>query len=380
MLSGSGLASHLGLGSIFGFDSSSSSSLSSSSSSQSTASLPSATSKSGPQNWTWYTFYDPAGPVGCLWDSASKPISSDQARVEYRAYLVVNYPLFTVLFRSWVTSLHHCFIEESQPLTYGMLVAIQRGTEFMSSSASLASLQELEAALARPIDRFADGRFEMEKRAILERWISLEHVSFSPTGNVFQDASMKQRGMDLVKEAALFAKASGSGSSFASLLSNLKEDLELIFSLAHDKVEAEIGVVLADAESAARSSRAAAPNALSLVSSRSAQRLTDEQKQLLREGKLRMDRSGIGYSGDIWDKPVSSSESWLVLWLLFRLSLLLGLAQHKPGGTKTFFNLRPLGRKMLLWSVLVLFVGLWIVSRLGKLDLSWLDFADDDDE
>ncbi len=93
-----------------------------------------------------------------------------------------------------------------------------------------------------------------------------------------------------------------------------------------------------------------------------------------------MDRGGIGFLGDAWDKPVSSTENYVMLWILFRISLLLGLAERKPNATKTYFNLRPLGNKLFLWSIVVLVLVIFLFSRMGKINFGGMFELENEEE
>ena len=132
------------------------------------------------------------------------------------------------------------------------------------------------------MDRFSDGRFELEKRTILERWSELERTPFSASSNMFQDPVMRGKALDLLKQACLFEKVSSENhTSFKSLIANLKEDFEFIFSLSRETIDAQVAAILAEAEAARKSHRAAPPTS-SLAMRTKLKALTEEEKQQLK--------------------------------------------------------------------------------------------------
>ena len=274
-------------------------------------------------------------------------------------------------------------MEQTQPLSFNVLVNLERLLEIFANPNVLSVLRELDATLHQPLDRFSDGRLEVEKRMALERWMALEHAAFPPY-TLFGDLQVNGMVMDLLTEAAVFARMSPEGKKdwFKSMMDDLVRNCETVFGVMRGDLEARIAAASRELESSSRASsqyfgRGGASESGSSVSnvsntSRGFAKLTHEQQQLLRDGKLRMERTNIGFIGDVWDRPVSSQESWIALWLLFRFSLLVGLAERRPGATKTFFNLRPLGSKVVLWSVLVIVVAVFLFSKMGSVSFDFL--------
>ncbi len=324
-----------------------------------------------PQNWAWYTFDNPAAPLGALWPATPLPDVHPLAQ-EIRAFVVANYPLYSLLFRTWLVALHEHFVEQTQPLSYALLLALEKMLELLTASSVLLVLRELESAIHQPLDRFSDGRLEIEKRVVLERWMVLEHAAHPPL-NLLSDAHVAELAVDLLKEVSVFSRLSNEAKSsvFKGLIFSLSRELEVMFGFARADLEARVAAAAsASVPSASQSQSSQRVGGGAAVGT--TMRLTQEQQAMLRDGRLRMDQSGIGFIGDVWDKPVSSSESFVVLWILFRLSLLLGLAERKPNATKTYLNLRPLGSKAVLWALVVVIVAVVIVTRLARLDLSGL--------
>jgi hypothetical protein len=348
-----------------------------------TAGGTSAIALKAPQNWGWFTFYDTNAPLGALWMAARATPAGDAhpTAADIRAVVTANYPLYSLLLRAWLLALHEHFVEQTQPLSYGLLVSLERIIDLMTSGPVLAVLRELETTIHQPLDRFADGRLELEKRQVLERWMVLEHSSMAP-GSLFADPHLAELAVDLLKEAFVYARLSTEVKTpvLQGLVSALARQTEVLFAFPRGELDARLEAALLSARGSTEQSASAA-RATGVEGLRGApSRLSQEQQSLLRQGKLRMDRSGIGFLGDAWDKPVSSSESYIVLWILFRISLLLGLAERKPNATKTYFNLRPLGNKLFLWSIVVLVIAVVVVSRLSTISFGGMFDLDDEDE
>jgi hypothetical protein len=323
-----------------------------------------------PKNWSWFTFYDPMQPLAVTSPSESSTLA------DVRGAIVYGYPFYVPLVRTWIEALHAHHVEQTQPLSMELLVGLERLWGVISSPLVLSVLRELDSALHQPLDRFSDGRLEIEKRSVLERWMTLEHSSHT-FGLFFADAHLNALVIDLMKEVAMFGRLSSEGrsSAFKTVSENLVRYCERIFGIS----KTEIDEAVAAASSAMNVATSRTSSSSSSPSPSGGLRLTSEQRAMLREGRLHMDRSNAVFLGDTWDKPVTSSESWVALWILFRLSLLLGLAERKPNATKTYLSLRPLGHKIVLWGVVVLIVAAFVVSRLGKISFGSL-FAFDDEE
>ncbi len=323
-----------------------------------------------PQNWSWYTFCDPLVSLATTTSNTEAAASTEFMHQDVRATVVANFAFYLPLLRTWTESLHGYHVEQTQPLSLEVLIGVERIWSVLSSPQVLPVLRELDVALHQPLDRFSDGKLELDKRLVLERWMALEHSAYS-AGLFFSDHHLSSLASDWLKEMFLFGRLSSDGqsSTFKQISDGLARCSDLLFGVSRSEIDVRVASAALEMSS---SSQGAAQSAASSKTSSSAQRLSAEQRAMLRDGRLYMERGNAVFVGDVWDRPVTSSESWVALWLLFRFSLLCGLAERRTNATKTYFNLRPLGSKLLLWSLVVLILAVFVISRLGRISLGGL--------
>lgn len=431
------------LASVFGAapTASSSSSLSSASSLSSSSSSPSSASAlavlSLPQNWGWFTFFDVTKPVGA-WPPATghamgsagtaigaasgvlSSVESGASRLgyvtasaelsmEYRGYVAYNFALYTPLLRAWIAAARELFVQQSQPLNPLFLIALSNALRFFRAPPLVTLLHEMGEAMRAPADHHyggvtrASSSTEMEQRIVAERWAHLEHCVFPHTA-VDGGLSGERVLSDLLRECHRFVRmAAVSGWSLWGASTQAADAAVLRQSMA-DVTECAVALFALDAVALDRQLAQDADDDKAQQQQSQAQRhaqlgglggsaggplfgaplnrhmqpLTDEQRAQLRMGQLRMDRGRVSFEGDPWAKPVASFESPLLLWLLLRVSVLLGLVD--PSTRKTYLNLRPLGKRAVVWGLVGLLVCAWLLARLGSLDLGSLLAADDGED
>ena len=385
-ISASQVVSYFGLSSIFGSDSPSFGIVSSAPSSSSSSSMTPV-----PENWSWYTFHDPSATLNTkISDEKEKAAFKDVVKsLDKRSCIMFNYPFYIALLRTWIACLYDNFIDQAQPLSYGLVVAYEEMLATFCEEDVLKILQDVEESLSQNVShRYLDGRVEMEKRILMERWAQLERSTYPLTSvTFFGDEQMKQRILKLVKEARRFSQVYTVQSDLDSRLGYLDRHCQKLFSLSASEMESLktsneqkqtgdssfFGLNLSSITSAGSSGH------MSMDVSRGP--LSEQDKTDLRLGKYRMDKGGIAYQGDVWDKPVSSYESYAVLWILYRVSIVFGFAQRKADGTtKTFLNLRPLGKKVMFLVLLLLVLLIAILRSMQGINFSVLFELDDDEE
>ncbi len=280
-------------------------------------------------------------------------------------------------------------MRQAQPLNALFLITLHTAVTHLNAMPLGTLLRELENIANQPFDRFAGGARvatgEMEKRIMQDRWTLLEHGTLPST-----DAQSQRLCVNLLRECHRYVRlASSSGWSLWGGLGSAassRDDAAVLRRRVEEASRDALALLyVPQAELQAHLERDVADD-VKLQQQQHAQHaqlqarggkeqrlrpLTDEQRAMLRHGLLRMDHStAIPFEGDPWLRPVSSSESAMLLWLLYRISVLCGLVD--PRAQKTYFNLRLLGRKVVRELCESNCVNRFVIHSLTYAHIFWL--------
>lgn len=311
--------------------------------------------------------------------------------MEYRGYMSYNVMFYMPLLRSWLMAAHDVFVTQAQPLNPLFLISLDSTLSFFSGNPLSEIMLLLDASLCGQLD---DARrvshnsgVEMERRVMLERWGVMEQRPF-PLDEV---SLASHRTVELLREChrstRMFAKAgwsvwsSAARDDSASLRTRVDQISAHACALLRISTTDLARLIQVDADSDVARSKESSQSQQRVLHEdwhSSMKPLTDEQRMFLKNGSLRTGRTRVQYLGDPWGKPISSHESATLLWLLYHISWLLGFTDPKQ--RKTYFNIRPLGRKFFIYLIVLLGIAIWMFRYLGKIDFGSIFEVDQEDD